>query len=93
MSRPPQKRLAHIKRKCKTLRETEFFLENSVSAARFLNMSGILKDLLLITMRRISPYKTKNPVVFRESGRNMSRLPQKRLHIECLGVYTVSRIR
>ncbi len=35
MSRRLQKRVVHIKGKCKTLRETEFFLENSVSAARF----------------------------------------------------------
>ena len=34
--------LVHIKRKCKARRETEFFLENSVSVARFLNMSDLL---------------------------------------------------
>ena len=111
MSSPLQKRVVHIKEKCKTLRETEFFprsrpdyrdsavrkvppgLENSVSAARFLNMSGILKDLLLpIAMRRIPTYNPKTPVIFREFRHNMSRLLQKWLHIEPTGVYTVKRI-
>ena len=36
--------LAHLKRKCKARRETEFFLQNSVSVAPFLNMSQSFID-------------------------------------------------
>ena len=38
----------HVKRKCKARRETEFFLENLVSVARFLNMSEMEKGLTTV---------------------------------------------
>ena len=37
-NRPPNNLVAHVKSKCKAHRETEFFRQNSVSVAPFLNM-------------------------------------------------------
>ena len=73
--------LAHVKRKYKTLRETEFSRKNSVSVARFLNMSQLLilntsKESAILSNYVDKIYETRytlkksNPM---KNGGNLSR--------------------